>query len=79
MPAGIDLKVLEELTHGGVTLILLVGIVFLWRAWQAEREANSAYTREFIGHVAEMNQIPEALDRLRTDVLTELRELRRAH
>jgi predicted negative regulator of RcsB-dependent stress response len=77
MLAAIDLPLIEELTHGGVTLLLTVGLVFVWRAWQAERTANSSYQREFLTHVAELNQIPEALDRLRQEVLQELRDIRR--
>ncbi len=77
MLAGLDLQQIEEITHGGVTLLLMVGLIFVWRAWQAERLANSSYQREFLTHVAELNQIPEALDRLRTEVMQELRDLRR--
>jgi tRNA threonylcarbamoyladenosine modification (KEOPS) complex Cgi121 subunit len=77
MLAGLDLQQIEEITHGGVTLLLMVGLIFVWRAWQAERTANSSYQREFLTHVAELNQIPEALDRLRNEVLQELRDLRR--
>ena len=77
MLAGIDLQQIQEIAHGSVTLLLMVGLAFVWRAWQAERAANSAYQREFLMHVAELNQIPEALDRLRTEVLQELRDLRR--
>jgi tRNA threonylcarbamoyladenosine modification (KEOPS) complex Cgi121 subunit len=77
MIAPSDLQLIEEITHGGVTVLLMVGLGFVWRAWQAERSANSAYQREFLTHVAELNQIPEALDRLRTEVLNELRDLRR--
>ena len=77
MLAGLDLRTIEEITHGGVTALLMVGLVFVWRAWQAERTANSSYQREFLTHVGELNQIPEALDRLRTEVMQELRDLRR--
>lgn len=77
MLAGTDFQTLEEITHGGVTVLLMVGLGFVWRAWQAERTANSSYQREFLTHVAELNQIPEALDRLRNEVLSELRDLRR--
>lgn len=77
MIAASDLQMIEEITHGGVTVLLMVGLGFVWRAWQAERTANSSYQREFLTHVAELNQIPEALDRLRTEVLMELRDMRR--
>lgn len=77
MIAGVDFQTIAELTHGGVTALLMVGIAFVWRAWQAERAANSAYQREFLEHVGELNQIPEALDRLRNEVLQELRDIRR--
>lgn len=77
MLAGIDLPVIEEIAHGSVTAVLLVGIVFVWRAYQAALSANSAYQKEFSTHVGELNQIPEALDRLRNEVLQELRGLRR--
>ncbi len=77
MIAPSDFQLIEEITHGGVTVLLMVGLGFVWRAWQAERSANSAYQREFLTHVAELNQIPEALDRLRTEVMSDLRDLRR--
>lgn len=67
----------EELSHVGVTVLLMLAVAILWRSWQAERKANSDYTKEFVTHVAELNQIPEAIDRLRTDVLNELRSWRR--
>ncbi len=69
----------EELSHVGVTALLGLAVGILWRAWRAEREANSSYQREFISHVAELNQIPDALDRLRTETLAELRALRTGH
>ena len=53
MLAGLDLPQIEEITHGGVTVLLMLGLAFVWRAWQAERAANSAYQREFLTHVAE--------------------------
>lgn len=77
MLAALDFPMIEEITHGGVTVILTVGLAFVWRAWQTERAANSSYQREMLTHVAELNQIPDALDRLRTEVLQELRDLRR--
>ncbi len=77
MPVS-ELGWIQELTHLGVSVVLAVGLTMVWRAWQAERRANSAYQREFLTHVAELNQIPEALDRLRTEVLMALRLLRGA-
>lgn len=71
-----DLQIIQEILHGGVTVLLMIGLGFVWRAWQAERAANSAYQREFLEHVGELNQIPDALDRLRTEVLQELRDIR---
>ena len=77
MLAGLDLPSIEEITHGSVTAVLGVGIVILWRAYQAAVAANSAYQKEFLSHMGELSQIPEALDRLRQEVLLELRDLRR--
>lgn len=77
MLAGIDLQVLAEIAHGSLTTALLVGLVFVWRAYQASLTANSAYQKEFLTHVGELNQIPEALDRLRNEVLQALRDMRR--
>lgn len=72
-----DLAWAEEISHIGVTTLLGVAVGILWRSWHAERKANSDYTKEFVTHVAEMNQIPEAIDRLRTDIMDELRAWRR--
>jgi hypothetical protein len=76
MPAT-DFQLIEEITHGSVTAVLGLGLVFVWRAYQAALSANSAYQKEFLTHVSELSQIPEALDRLRNEVLDELRDLRR--
>ena len=77
MLAGIDLQAIQEIVHGSATVILAVGLVFVWRAYQASLGANSAYQKEFLEHIAELSQIPEALDRLRNEVLNELRDMRR--
>jgi hypothetical protein len=77
MLAGTDLQLIEEITHGGITAVLGVGLVFVWRAYQASLNANSAYQKEFLTHISELSQIPEALDRLRNEVLDELRDMRR--
>ncbi len=77
MLAALDLPMIEEIAHGSVTLVLAVGLGFVWRAYQASLEANSAYQKEFLTHMGELSQIPEALDRLRQEVLNELRDLRR--
>jgi hypothetical protein len=77
MLAGTDFQLIEEITHGSVTAVLAIGVVFLWRAYQAAVLANSAYQKEFLTHVSELNQIPDALDRLRSEVLQELRDMRR--
>jgi len=73
-----DFQLIEEITHGSVTAVLGLALVFVWRAYQAALMANSSYQKEFLTHVAELNQIPEALDRLRSEVLQELRDLRRS-
>jgi len=75
MLAGTDLQLIGEILHGGVTLVLMVGLTFVWRAYQAALLANSAYQRECLTHIAELSQIPEALDRLRTEVLQQLRDM----
>lgn len=76
MIAVSDFQLITEIAHGGVTAVLMVGLVFVWRAYQAALRANSAYQKEFLTHMAELSQIPTALDRLRTEVLQELRVLR---
>lgn len=77
MLAGLDFQLITEITHGSATAILAVGLVFVWRAYQAAVAANSSYQKEFLTHIAELSQIPEALDRLRNEVLSELRDMRR--
>lgn len=77
MLAGTDLQLIEEIAHGGVTAVLTVGLVFVWRAYQSALNANSAYQKEFLTHMGELSQIPEALDRLRCEVMDELRDMRR--
>jgi hypothetical protein len=77
MMAVSELAWAEELSHAGVTALLMLAVAILWRSLLAERKANSDYSREFITHVAELNQIPEAIDRLRTDMLNELRSWRK--
>lgn len=77
MLAASDLPSITEIAHGGLTAVLMVGIVYLWRAYQASLSANSAYQKEFLTHAGELSQIPEALDRLRTEIMDELRDLRR--
>jgi len=70
-----DFQLIEEITHGSVTAALAVGLVFVWRAYQAALTANSAYQRECLTHIGELSQIPEALDRQRTEVLQQLRDM----
>lgn len=77
MLAGVDLQTVQEIAHGSATLLLAIAVVFLWRAYQAALNANSAYQKEFLTHMAELSQIPDALDRLRCEVLDELRDMRR--
>lgn len=77
MLAGLDFQLITEIAHGSATVILAVGLVFVWRAYQAALSGNSAYQKEFLTHMGELGQIPTALDRLRTEVLDELRDLRR--
>ncbi len=77
MIAGTDLQSIEEIAHGGVTVLLMVGLGFVWRAYQAALAANSVYQKECLTHIADLSQIPDALDRLRSEVLDELRDMRR--
>ncbi len=72
-----DLQLIEEIAHSGVTVILIVGLGFVWRAYQAALAANSVYQKECWTHIAELSQIPDALDRLRTEVLQQLRDMDR--
>ncbi len=77
MLAGLDFQLITEITHGSATAILAVGLAFVWRAYQAAVAANSAYQKELLSHMGELSQIPVALDRLRCEVLDELRDMRR--
>jgi hypothetical protein len=77
MLAALDLPMIEEITHGSVTAVLGVAVVILWRAYQAAVAANSAYQKDSLQHIAELSQIPTALDRLRNEILDELRDMRR--
>ncbi len=73
MDAANPFSWVEPVTHLGVPGFLTLGIVALWRAYQAEREANMDWQREAIQHQAQLEQIPQALDRLRTETIQEIR------
>ncbi len=64
----------EPVTHLGAPGLLIIAVVTLWRAREAERIENIANQKEMLKHQTVMEQLPAALDRLRTDTIQEIRQ-----
>lgn len=61
--------------YTGLVGVLVAGLVTLWRAFVRKDEQLQTLTKEMITHTDSLNQIPPALDRLRTEVTAKLERL----
>lgn len=59
----------EPVTHLGVPGLLVIAVVTLWRAREAERRENIENQKEMLKHSTIMEQFAPSLDRLRTETI----------
>jgi len=64
-----------QIEYTSLVAVLIAGIVTLWKALAKKDDQIQTLTKEMITHTDSLNQIPPALDRLRTDVTGKLDRL----